>query len=57
MSLTVLGISLHVNKGLWGAASEAVARDRSTAINPAVFDQAKHAPLGGGRVQAAVRPA
>jgi FAD/FMN-containing dehydrogenase len=34
------GISLHLNKGLWGAAPEAVARDRATAINPAVFDAA-----------------
>lgn len=33
-------ISLHLNKGLRGAASEAVARDRATAINPAVFDAA-----------------
>jgi FAD/FMN-containing dehydrogenase len=31
---------LHVNKALSGAASEAVARDRGTAINPAVFDAA-----------------
>jgi FAD/FMN-containing dehydrogenase len=31
---------LHVNKALSGAAPEAVARDRSTAINPAVFDAA-----------------
>jgi len=34
------GISLHVNKGLWGAAAEALARDRATAVNPAVFDAA-----------------
>jgi len=34
------GISLHLNKGLCGAAAEAVARDRATAINPAVFDAA-----------------
>jgi FAD/FMN-containing dehydrogenase len=33
-------ISLHLNKGLLGAASEAVARDRATAINGAVFDAA-----------------
>jgi FAD/FMN-containing dehydrogenase len=32
--------SLHLNKGLLGAAPEAVARDRATAINPAVFDAA-----------------
>jgi FAD/FMN-containing dehydrogenase len=31
---------LHVNKALSGAAPEAVARDRRTAINPAVFDAA-----------------
>ena len=31
---------LHVNKALSGAAPEAVARDRGTAINPAVFDAA-----------------
>jgi FAD/FMN-containing dehydrogenase len=31
---------LHFNKALSGAAAEAVARDRSTAINPAVFDAA-----------------
>jgi FAD/FMN-containing dehydrogenase len=31
-------LSLHFNKALFGAASTAVARDRTTAINPAVFD-------------------
>ena len=31
---------LHVNKALSGAAPEAVARDRGTAINPTVFDAA-----------------
>jgi FAD/FMN-containing dehydrogenase len=31
---------LHLNKGLSGAAPEALARDRGTAINPAVFDAA-----------------
>lgn len=34
------GISLHLNKALWGAAPEAVARDRATAINPEVFGAA-----------------
>ncbi|HTZ29556.1 MAG TPA: FAD-binding protein [Streptosporangiaceae bacterium] len=31
---------LHINKALSGAAPEAVARDRGTAVNPAVFDAA-----------------
>ena len=35
-----LGISLHFNKALSGAAATALARDRATAINPAVFDAA-----------------
>lgn len=30
-------VSLHFNKALYGAEPEAVARDRMTAINPAVF--------------------
>jgi Berberine and berberine like len=29
---------IHVNKGLAGAAPDAMARDRSTSVNPAVFD-------------------
>jgi FAD/FMN-containing dehydrogenase len=29
---------IHVNKGLAGAAADALARDRTTSINPAVFD-------------------
>lgn len=33
-------VSLHFNKALSGAAPAAVARDRTTAINPAVFDAA-----------------
>lgn len=33
-------VSLHLNKGLQGAAAEAIERDRATAINPAVFDAA-----------------
>jgi FAD/FMN-containing dehydrogenase len=36
----ILPFQLHLNKALAGAAPEAVARDRSTAINPAVFDAA-----------------
>ncbi len=32
--------SLHVNKGLAGANPEALARDRTTSINPAAFDAA-----------------
>jgi FAD/FMN-containing dehydrogenase len=35
-----LGIRLDFNKGLSGAAADALARDRATAINPAVFDAA-----------------
>jgi FAD/FMN-containing dehydrogenase len=33
-------LSLHFNKALFGASSAAVARDRTTAINPAVFEAA-----------------
>jgi FAD/FMN-containing dehydrogenase len=33
-------ISLHLNKGLAGAAAQSTARDRDTSINPAVFDAA-----------------
>jgi FAD/FMN-containing dehydrogenase len=33
-------VSLHFNKGLQGAAAQALARDRATAVNPAVFDAA-----------------
>jgi len=33
-------LSLHLNKALWGAAPGALARDRTTSINPAVFDAA-----------------
>ncbi|HEY6428818.1 MAG TPA: FAD-binding oxidoreductase, partial [Acidimicrobiales bacterium] len=33
-------LSLHFNKALWGAHPEALARDRATSINPAVFDAA-----------------
>lgn len=33
-------VSLHFNKALAGAAPDAVARERSTAINPAVFEAA-----------------
>jgi FAD/FMN-containing dehydrogenase len=33
-------VSLHFNKALSGALPEAVARDRATSINPAVFDAA-----------------
>jgi hypothetical protein len=29
---------IHVNKGLAGAAPDALARDRATSLNPAVFD-------------------
>jgi FAD/FMN-containing dehydrogenase len=35
-----LGIRLDFNKGLSGAADSALSRDRTTAINPAVFDAA-----------------
>jgi FAD/FMN-containing dehydrogenase len=33
-------LSLHFNKALAGAADEAVARDRATAVNPSVFEAA-----------------
>ncbi len=33
-------VSLHFNKALFGASPEAIARDRATAINPAVFEAA-----------------
>ncbi len=33
-------VSLHFNKGLAGASADAVARDRETAVNPAVFEAA-----------------
>jgi FAD/FMN-containing dehydrogenase len=33
-------VSLQVNKGQWGAAPDARARDRATSINPVVFDAA-----------------
>jgi hypothetical protein len=33
-------VSIHLNKALWGAAPAAVARDRATSVNPAVFDAA-----------------
>jgi FAD/FMN-containing dehydrogenase len=33
-------VNLHINKALAGASPEAVARDRATAINPAVFEAA-----------------
>jgi len=36
----ILPFQLHLNKALSGAAPEAVARDRGTAINPAAFDAA-----------------
>jgi FAD/FMN-containing dehydrogenase len=36
----ILPFQLHLNKALSGAAPEAVARDRGTSINPAVFDAA-----------------
>jgi FAD/FMN-containing dehydrogenase len=35
-----LGVRLDFNKGLSGAAPSALARDRATAVNPAVFDAA-----------------
>jgi FAD/FMN-containing dehydrogenase len=35
-----LGVRLDFNKALSGAAASALARDRATAINPAVFDAA-----------------
>ena len=33
-------MGVHINKGLAGAAPDAVARDRKTSIHPAVFDAA-----------------
>jgi FAD/FMN-containing dehydrogenase len=36
----ILPFQLHLNKALSGAAPDAVARDRGTSINPAVFDAA-----------------
>jgi hypothetical protein len=33
-------LSLNLNKALWGPAPGAVARDRTTSVNPAVFDAA-----------------
>jgi len=47
-------VSLHLNKGLAGAAGEAVARDRSTLINPVAFDAAALVITASGQPQAGV---
>jgi len=42
-------VSVHINKGLAGAAPDAIARSRSTSMNPAVFDAAGLFIIGGGK--------
>ncbi|HMD46881.1 MAG TPA: FAD-binding protein [Acidimicrobiales bacterium] len=43
---------LHMNKGLSGAAVEATARDRTTSVNPAVFDAATLLIMDSAQVHA-----
>jgi FAD/FMN-containing dehydrogenase len=44
-------VALHFNKGQAGAAADAVARGRETAVNPAVFDAAALAIMATGEVR------